>query len=875
MWGALKSIARPSARPPLHPRPQEQAEDLARQFAARTDHSQLPVNVTATLGALRGERQDEIRRALALPALQDAPITIEELHCALRGRANTAPGADGIKYQMLRFMGEAGERALLSLLNASWVAGELPAAWKQAIIVPIPKPQDRTAYRPISLLSCVGKTAERVILRRLESAVGPLHPRLFAYTRGVGTTECLLSFTDKVTHGKSVAVFLDLEKAFERADVTVILHLLAKKGVTGRLLRWVGAYLQDREASVRFQGHLSVNHSHKNGTPQGGILSPFLFNLLMDDLLHTELGRGVALLSYADDLALICPHPCAVNRAQTALSTLVIRCEELGLKLNGAKSAAMFFRGRPPVATLNLGGRRLAWSTAHRYLGVWFDPQLSFRPQVTYLRDLLAARQRVLRVISSLDGGAHFDVKRLFYMQAMRSLVDYSAPCLPALGGSLVAKLEVAQNHALRLILGAPMWTRVANLQQETGLPPVSVRIHQRTAAAVFKMTRVNRDLPCLGNVLHQMQLHPEARVRKSWARHAAEVVHSFGISDHFQHEWDRPNPLYAPPQPWDALPITFFVHKPAGPKAHSPPALLLATALDHIGRISRPDDLSVYTDGSVDPTTGAAGAALVAGDFRLELRLPDGSSTLQTELVGITAALMHALDTDHPRVVVHTDSLSAIRTLQSRRPRENVSLYTDAHTAAAALRRAGREAVINWVPGHVGLNGNELADCAAKAAAAHPNLDLVIPPSLGRVRGKLRQTANCLAKDKHQSCVEGGSPSAVWYSRATRYEPLSISESISPTVRTRLHRLRLGYKTTRQICEQFEGEECRHCEEWVREPLLHYILQCPATASLRPPGMIVPPLDEPEATVAASTLLFTAGTDVLAKLVSATPPPR
>ena len=156
-----------------------------------------------------------------------------------------------------------------------------------------------------------------------------------------------------------------------------------------------------------------------------------------------------------------------------------------------------------------------------------------------------------------------------------------------------------------------------------------------------------------------------------------------------------------------------------------------------------------------------------------------------------------------------------------------------------------------------------------------HENLNVDIPPSFGRVRVVLRRGASRLSRDAHQSCVEGGSPSATWYLRATNREPLIVSKTMRPAVRTHLHRLRLGYKTTRQICEQFDGEECRHCEEWVYEPLLHYILRCPATASLRPPHLIAPPLDEPEAAVAASALIGTAPPDLLAQLVAASPPPR
>ena len=82
----------------------------------------------------------------------------------------------------------SGDAALLlAMINASWAARRLPPAWKEADIQPIPKPREPTKLRPISLLSCTAKTAERMVLARLQWRVGPLHPHVFGYTRGVST----------------------------------------------------------------------------------------------------------------------------------------------------------------------------------------------------------------------------------------------------------------------------------------------------------------------------------------------------------------------------------------------------------------------------------------------------------------------------------------------------------------------------------------------------------------------------------------------------------------------------------------------------------------------------------------------------------------
>ena len=131
--------------------------------------------------------------------------------------------------------------------------------------------------RPIALSSCIEKTAERMALTRLQFKVGPLHPRLYAYRDSVGVTECIV--------GKAAAVaFLDYEKAFELASPAAILFSLVNRGVKGNLLAFNKYYLQNRQARVKFQGIVSSYKNLENGTQQGGIISPFLYNILMENI---------------------------------------------------------------------------------------------------------------------------------------------------------------------------------------------------------------------------------------------------------------------------------------------------------------------------------------------------------------------------------------------------------------------------------------------------------------------------------------------------------------------------------------------------------------------------------------------------------------
>ena len=84
----------------------------------------------------------------------------------------------------------------------------------------------------------------------------------------------------------------------------------ARASVKGKLLSWISDYLDNRTARVKFQGTLSESQPFENGTPQGSVLSPTLFNLLMEDIVSQENFSGpTTVISYADDIVLVCTIP--------------------------------------------------------------------------------------------------------------------------------------------------------------------------------------------------------------------------------------------------------------------------------------------------------------------------------------------------------------------------------------------------------------------------------------------------------------------------------------------------------------------------------------------------------------------------------------
>ncbi|KAK3886540.1 hypothetical protein Pcinc_009313 [Petrolisthes cinctipes] len=139
--------------------------------------------------------------------------------------------------------------------------------------------------------------------------------------------------------------------------------------------------------------------------------------------------------------------------AGPAGDTALEKCQDLGLKISAEKTRAMMLKAADPAWQLCVQGIDLAWTNSYQYLGVWVDKWLSFTTHATYLRERTQARLNVMRAMTRPTAGATFSVLRLYYVQAVFSLVDYSALVLLALSPNQQERLEVMQNTAMRTML--------------------------------------------------------------------------------------------------------------------------------------------------------------------------------------------------------------------------------------------------------------------------------------------------------------------------------------------------------------------------------------------------------------------------------------
>ena len=122
---------------------------------------------------------------------------------------------------------------------------------------------------------------ERILRTRLMCRLQQhLSPRLFGFLPQRSTHHCLVELYSCLLR-ESVVAFIDLKSAFDVANRDIILDQLVDFGIKGNLLRWIQGYLSNRSSRVFFSGVYSSSRSFFLGTPQDGVLSPFLFIILM------------------------------------------------------------------------------------------------------------------------------------------------------------------------------------------------------------------------------------------------------------------------------------------------------------------------------------------------------------------------------------------------------------------------------------------------------------------------------------------------------------------------------------------------------------------------------------------------------------------
>ena len=327
--------------------------------------------------------------------VNERAITLVEIEKAVREmKPGRAPGLDGCAVECLKQGGMALMEWLERVFNLCLNEGVVPADWRSACIVPLYKGKGDKAvcsnYRGISLLSVVGKVYAKIIIERIRNGTdGVIGEEQCGFRRGRGCVDQIFTVRNVsekyMSRGKDIYwAFMDLEKAYDRIDRENLWGVLERYGVRGAVLQAVKSFYEGSRACVRVRNEVSRWFEVKTGLRQGCVMSPWLFNIYMDEVVNEVNaqvhGEGIELLDengrewflnqllFADDTALVAGSE---ENLRTLVGAFDRVCVRKKLKVNAGKSKVMRCSRYPQAGNLNitLNGERLEQMNLFKYLG--------------------------------------------------------------------------------------------------------------------------------------------------------------------------------------------------------------------------------------------------------------------------------------------------------------------------------------------------------------------------------------------------------------------------------------------------------------------------------------------------------------------------
>ena len=397
-------------------------------------------------------------------------------------KPSSSTSKDGISIDMLQRYLFGIDDVLLDVINSSLLTGCVPASWKEATIIPIPKGKvTRTPAdtRPISILPAIMKLVEKIVQQQLIEYFESHHllsHHQHGYRRFHSTETALNVITDRallaMDRGEiSILTLLDQSKCFDVVPHQILLDKLQTYGVD---IEWFENYLSDHTQRVLLRGVdrtilTSSVRQNSIGVYQGGSLSCILYSLFSNDLgLHV--GEDVTVVQYADDVQVLVSGkkqdmPRLTATMEGTLETLYQWFCQHRMKVNEAKTkmivigtAAMLrsFEG----VTLTFNGSAIHDSEEVKNLGVVVDRHLSYRAHVDDLS------RRCTGMLIALNNARHVIPKRVLPTLIQALVISTIRYCMSVYGSANAQQLKRVQkliNFCARVVTGRTRYDRISD----------------------------------------------------------------------------------------------------------------------------------------------------------------------------------------------------------------------------------------------------------------------------------------------------------------------------------------------------------------------------------------------------------------------------
>eukprot|EP00116_Pleurobrachia_bachei_P002378 sb/3462640/ len=523
-----------------------------------------------------------------------------------------------------------------------------PKLWMKSkgIVIPKPGKADYTnpkSYRIINLSSNILKLMERGLLHFLQDDLKidiKLISNQHGFRKGKSTISAIHDLTSRIENSLAdkkltLGAFIDIEGAFDKVSFSALEHGLDKFQIPTETYEWISHALRNRTVVLELGGE-SIERVIHRGTPQGGILSPLLWNLCMNTIQFTKCNLDLIIL-YADDIVIIISgidlNSTMHDIIAEQMKILTTWVHKQGLKLSTAKTNIVAFHNphqKINLKHLTIDNETLPIKPYAPYLGIDLDKHLSYKTHIYNKVKKATKAARPLNYLMNKNWGLSTSQARHIHNQIIMPNLLYAAGTWghAALNNNLILnKLQTVQNIVTRKITNGHKHTHSATLTILAGTDNMRYLINK---------TRIN-------NYIH-------LTINNNWwhdPNHGrrAKLTHSKDISDYLN--------KIAPGTKLDITANEILFFKPNR-------------------NITCEGNITIFTDGSRIKTdeghiTGAGAAIIYENSIKLTIQSLAPENTInQAELQAI--------------------HMCTNKLIENNTTKQNISFYTDSQTTLERL---------------------------------------------------------------------------------------------------------------------------------------------------------------------------------------------